>query len=433
MAVGKMLVAVIITNLMWGIIPIPAVDIMKSYSLFTMLFFRFIYTAVACILLVGVMRLRSPSVKGIGAYITSTNRDYRKRRVPQLLSLAIVAFMLSLGLSFFFFNYSLVGVVIATMVSEAITPVLIAFWNWAKGTEKMDILKGIYMASLVIVVVIISVARVEVDVTIKAIGFFYVSLSAVFWTAYIALIAKDTPSKKEVQAADLSSESYRMARSTLKLGVTFLLAALMLFPISILLPPLTQLPELVAQSNKFWLDVSNNFLAASVNSNVLLLSFGLTFAPYFLLYAAQAFWPKEALTFDQWTAILGLLTPLVAAYVGIFVIGEAIRIDYAIIATAFLLTSIAMRYFHEVTNKVVGYIFIQIEIAKNHKVYSHLKEIKELREIFAITGEKCDIYSEAVTSNLNHLYLISSQIRNIDGVKNANVLLVQKMKTPHRK
>lgn len=279
MAVGKMLVAVIITNLMWGIIPIPAVDIMKSYSLFTMLFFRFIYTAVACILLVGVMRLRSPSVKGIGAYITSTNRDYRKRRVPQLLSLAIVAFMLSLGLSFFFFNYSLVGVVIATMVSEAITPVLIAFWNWAKGTEKMDILKGIYMASLVIVVVIISVARVEVDVTIKAIGFFYVSLSAVFWTAYIALIAKDTPSKKEVQAADLSSESYRMARSTLKLGVTFLLAALMLFPISILLPPLTQLPELVAQSNKFWLDVSNNFLAASVNSNVLLLSFGLTFAP----------------------------------------------------------------------------------------------------------------------------------------------------------
>nr|MDO8135573.1 hypothetical protein [Candidatus Njordarchaeum guaymaensis] len=326
MSLTKMLTAVLITNLLWGLIPVPALAIMKNYSLFTMLLFRFLYTSLACILIVAIILWRSPSVKGIGAYITSTNKAYKKRNVPQLLSLAIVALMLSTSLALFFFSYNLVGVVIATMVSEAITPVLIAFSNWARGTEKMDILKGIYMASLIIVVVLISLARVEVDVTIKPIGFFYVTLCAIFWTAFIALIAKDTPSRKEVEAVNFSSENYKVARSTLKLGITFLFSGLIIFPLTLALPPLTQLPELIAQCNKFYLDLSTNFVSASTDSSILLLSFGLTFTPYLLLYVAQAFWPKEALTFDQWSSILGLLTPLVASFVGIYVIGEAVRI-----------------------------------------------------------------------------------------------------------
>jgi len=434
LSVTRVLTAVILTNLLFGFIPIPAIAAMKSYSLFTMLFFRFIYTSLACILIVAIIRWHSPSAKAIGAYITSANKAYRKGNVPQLLSLAIVAFMLSTSLALFFFSYSLVGVVIATMVSEAITPVLIAFSNWARGSEKMDILKGIYMASLIIVVVLISLARVEVDVTIKPIGFFYVSLCAIFWTAFIALIAKDTPSRKEVEAVNFSSENYKIARSTLKLGITFLFSGFMIFPLTLALPPMTQLPELISQCNRFYLDLSTNFISVSFDSSILLLSFGLTFMPYLLLYTAQAFWPKEALTFDQWTSILGLLTPLVASYIGIFVIGETVRMDYTLIATAFLVTSIAMRYFHETSNKVVGFIFMQIDVAKKQKVYSRLSAIRELQEIFAITGKASDIYAEAVTSNLNHLYvLFSERIRTIDGIKNATILLVQKIMEPHRK
>jgi DNA-binding Lrp family transcriptional regulator len=151
------------------------------------------------------------------------------------------------------------------------------------------------------------------------------------------------------------------------------------------------------------------------------------------LYTAQAFWPKEALTFDQWTSILGLLTPLVASYIGIFVIGEAVRMDYTLIASAFLITSIALRYFHETSNKVVGFIFMQIDVAKKQKIYSRLSAIRELQEIYAITGKASDIYAEAVTSNLNHLYvLFSERIRTIDGIKNATILLVQKIMEPHR-
>jgi DNA-binding Lrp family transcriptional regulator len=152
------------------------------------------------------------------------------------------------------------------------------------------------------------------------------------------------------------------------------------------------------------------------------------------LYAAQAFWPKEALTFDQWTAILGLITPLVASYVGIFVIGEAIRMDYTLIATAFLLGSIALRYFHEISNKVVGFIFMEIDIAKKDNVYKHLRTIRELQEIYAITGKESDVYSEVVTSNLNQLHLLVSQrIRTITGIRKVTVLLVQKMMEPIRK
>lgn len=128
-----MLFAVVITNLLWGLIPIPAVEAMKSYSLFTMLLFRFFYTSLACFLLVGVLRIRSPEVKGIGAYLTSTNRAYGRRNVPQLLSLVIVAFMLSVSLTLFFFSYNLVGVVIATMVSESITPVLPSLLELGQG------------------------------------------------------------------------------------------------------------------------------------------------------------------------------------------------------------------------------------------------------------------------------------------------------------
>jgi DNA-binding Lrp family transcriptional regulator len=430
----KMLTAVIITNLLFGFIPIPAVAIMKDYSLFTMLLFRFLYTSLACISVVAIIRLRSPSVKGLSAYITSANKAYKRGSVPQLLSLAIVAFMLSTSLALFFFSYDLVGVVIATMVSEAVTPVLIAFSNWAKGTEKMDILKGIYMASLVLVVILISLARVEVDVTIKPVGFFYVFLCAIFWTAFIALIAKDIPSRKEAEAANFSSENYKVARSTLKLGMTFLFSGIMIFPLTLILPPVTQLPELISQCNRFYQDLSTNFISAATDSSVLLLSFGLTLTPYLLLYAAQAFWPKEALTFDQWTSILGLLTPLVASYVGIFVIGEAVRMDYTLIASAFLMTSIALRYFHETSNKVVGFIFMQIDVAKKQKIYSRLSAIRELQEIYAITGKASDIYAEAVTSNLNHLYvLFSERIRTIDGIKNATILLVQKIMEPHRR
>jgi DNA-binding Lrp family transcriptional regulator len=429
-----MLFAIVITDLLWGLIPIPAVAAMRSYSLFTMLLFRFLYTGLACLVLVAVIRLRSPDVKGIGAYLTSTNRAYMKRKVPQILSLAIVAFMLSVSLVLFFFSYNLVGVVIATMVSESITPVLLAFWNWAKGTERIDFLKSIYMTLLILAVTVISLARVEADVAIKPIGFIFVGICALFWTGYIALIAKDTPSKEEAETANLSTENYKMARSTLKLGVTFLFSGLMIFPLTLVFPLLTQVPELVSQCSKFYVDLSNSFFSATVDSGILILSFGLTFVPYFLLYAAQAFWPKEALTFDQWSSILGLITPLVAAYVGIFVLGEMIRMDYTLIASVFLVTSIAMRYFHEVSNKVVGFIFIQIDVAKKKKIYSHLKAVRELREIYAITGKESDVYAEAVTSNLNHLYLLVSQrIRTIDGIKKVDIQLVQKIIEPHRK
>jgi DNA-binding Lrp family transcriptional regulator len=171
-----------------------------------------------------------------------------------------------------------------------------------------------------------------------------------------------------------------------------------------------------------------------IDGGVLFLSFGLTFAPYFLLYAAQAFWPKEALTFDQWSSILGLITPIVAAYVGIFIIGEAVRMDYTLIATAFLVVSIAMRYFHEVSNKVVGFLFMEIDVAKKQKVYSQLRAVRELQDLYAITGKESDIFAEAVTSNLNHLYLLVSQrIRTIDGVRKVDIQLVQKIMEPHRR
>jgi DNA-binding Lrp family transcriptional regulator len=434
MSLKRVLSAIIITNLLWGIIPVPAVDAMKTYSLFTMIFFRFLYASLSCILIVAVIRARSSSVRGIGAYITSTNRAYKRFSVPQVISLAMVGFMISVSLALLFFSYSLVGVVVSTMLSEVLTPVLIAFWSWAKGTERMDILKGVYMASLVLAVLVISVARVEADVAIKPIGFLYVGISAIFWTLFIMLIAKDTPSKEEYEVADFSAGSYRMARSTLKLGITFLFGGLVVFPLTIVLPPIVQLPELTAQCSRFYTDLSANFLSAATDSSILSLSFLLTLVPYLLLYAAQAFWPKEALTFDQWTAILGLITPLVASYAGIFVIGEAIRMDYTLIATAFLLGSIALRYFHEISNKVVGFIFMQIDVAKKKKIYMHLKALRELRELYAITGKESDIYAEAVTSNLNHLYLLVSQrIRTIDGIKNVDIQLVQKIIEPHRK
>jgi DNA-binding Lrp family transcriptional regulator len=120
--------------------------------------------------------------------------------------------------------------------------------------------------------------------------------------------------------------------------------------------------------------------------------------------------------------------------VGILILGEMVRMDYTLIATAFLVTSIAMRYLHEVSNKVVGFIFLKIDVADKFNVYSQLKGIRELQEIYAITGKESDIYAEAVTSNLNHLYLLVSQkIRTIDGVKDVDIELVQKITAPHRK
>jgi DNA-binding Lrp family transcriptional regulator len=434
MSLKKVLSAIVLTNLLWGIIPLPAVDAMKTYSLFTMIFFRFLYASLSCILVVAVIRERSPSVRGIGAYVKSFNRAYRRWSVPQVVSLAIVGFMLSVSLALLFFSYNLVGVVISTMISEALTPVLIAFWSWAKGTERMDILKGVYMASLVMAVIVISVARVEVDVAINPIGFVYVGISAVFWTMFIMLIAKDIPGRREIEVANFSAGSYKMARSTLKLGITFLFGGLLIFPLTVVLPPIAQLPELTTQCSRFYTDLSMSFFSAATDPSILSLSFILTLAPYLLLYGAQAFWPKEALTFDQWSSILGLITPLVASYVGIFIIGESIRMDYTLIATAFILTSIAMRYFHETTSKVVGFLFIRIDATKKKRIYLQLKAIRELQQIFAITGEASDIYAEAVTSNLNRLYLMVSQrIRTVDGVKKVTILLVQRIIEPHKK
>jgi DNA-binding Lrp family transcriptional regulator len=342
--------------------------------------------------------------------------------------------MISVSLAFLFFSYDLVGVVISTMISEVLTPILIAFWAWAKGTEKMDLLKGVYMMSLVLAVVLISVARVEADVAIQSYGFLYVLISAVFWTLFIVLIAKDAPSRKESEVADFSSGSYKMARSTLKLGITFLFGGLIIFPLTIILPPIAQLPSLTAQCSQFYTDLSTRLFSAAIDPNILTLSFLLTFVPYILLYGAQAFWPKEALTFDQWTAILGLITPIVASYAGIFVLGEAVRMDYTLIATAFLLASIALRYFHEVSNKVVGFIFLQIEWQRSNKVYRDLRGIRELQSIYAITGKENDVYSEVVTSNLNQLHLlVAEKIRTIPGIKKTTVLLVRKIIEPTRK
>jgi DNA-binding Lrp family transcriptional regulator len=83
---------------------------------------------------------------------------------------------------------------------------------------------------------------------------------------------------------------------------------------------------------------------------------------------------------------------------------------------------------------VVGFIFMEIDVAKKDNVYKHLRTIRELREIYAITGKESDVYSEVVTSNLNQLHLLVSQrIKTITGIKKSTLLLVQKMMEPTRK
>ncbi|MHA1730343.1 MAG: hypothetical protein ACTSU5_00280 [Promethearchaeota archaeon] len=396
---NKQIVWLLVANLLWAAIPLPVADLVDRYSVFTVVLLRFLpsglLTLGCAFLLVSVhgrlarrgrevpLRVGTVSARHLWAYLG--DRNVKFHGIRQWAYLLVVG---SVGIAsqivFFFFGLKLAGVVL-TMAAVPASIVVVAVYNWGKGREDLDVFKGIYLALLCTVVAIIWYERRDDVPSVEPFGLVSVVLLCVTLATLVLITRMDEKGAEELEVARQAGTFYEVVRLLFKSAVSQLFAAGSVFAMAGLFhmfPPSTVPGE---EARRFFADLPR-FVGAVLSVPGLFLVLGATFVPYIIWFSASAFWPREALTFGQWSSILGIVEPTGGIVLGVIVLGET----FAPMSLAFLLAcvvlAVVLRYLHESKNTVNALVLVKFRTGRTSEMIRELLGRHGVRAVRDLLG-----------------------------------------------
>ena len=226
----------ILINLLWGFIPIPAIGLFSRYSLFTVLFARFLVAGILMFIFAGILMFRSnrnpklePQYKvGIRTYIqylkNPNPKFFNRSQFFYLIILSI--FGMTLHVIFFFLALETLGAAVS-MIGFPIGILMIAIYVSATGEEEVTAFKILYISLLLVVIWIFFFVYSEqaklsdTESTFTFMEFLYAPLFGVFLGVFYIGSEKDryhTPELKFIR----HNPDYKIIRMIFKVA-TFMI------------------------------------------------------------------------------------------------------------------------------------------------------------------------------------------------------------------
>ncbi|MHA1871676.1 MAG: hypothetical protein ACTSU2_10055 [Promethearchaeota archaeon] len=448
----------VLVNVLFAIAPL-FVGELQGMSPFSISFFRFFGAGLIeflFIILILINFKRELSKSGVKiAYFSLFTEIFRNYyRIPnnrflkgrkQIYYIIFLGFLLSdLSVPFYFLSFSLAGLVISTIFVNSSTLLLIALINGIKKEENFDMLKIMDLSLLVAAIFTIAYSNSNAQIhKIDVTGFFTIIVVIMAYTSFLMWIPRDgTSIKKFISKINISllrnsrklQQKALLTRSLIKLMTMHIFGGLLLIPFSLFLTLLIPDTIIGQVTLEFLTKDLLSFFQKVFNPSVMALIIFCTALPYFFLVYTGVTWPKNALKQDMWSSIFALIDPLIGLYIGYFIWNEAIRFDYVIFTTIFLVVAIIIRYFHEIANSKR---FIFIIKLKNNQFENFLKYMEKIREIdrISLLFGTFNLVVFVTVQTMSRLAYIADRINYFAGLKSAyySALLKRKSKKEKRK
>lgn len=300
-------------------------------------------------------------IKNIKRYLKERNRKFSNK--PQWLYLCVLGMIgISSQIIFSFFGLRLAGTAL-TYAAVPVSIIIIAILNWFNGKEAMDPIKIAYLFILLIVIAIIIYEKTAgIDqIIITLFGVFCIFLYIISRSFRYLLTEKDEASDWEINLIRLTQKKFKIVRSLFKASFSELFAAFSVFIISgiMYIAPESSIPGMEARYFYSHLYETLDVLTSSAGLALIILN---TVIPFIIFFSASAFWPRGALSIEQWASILDILIPLIGITIGVFLLNEPFPYFSLLMIYILVFLSILLRYFHE-SNNVIN-VFLMFKVKK---------------------------------------------------------------------
>ncbi len=415
----KNIIGLIIINILWGFIPFPAAGLFDKYSIYLVVFTRFLFMGVILLIIsiIGMFREKiSPRVMFL--YLREKNTKFFS--LPQWAYLLIVAaFTLNGNVLLFFYGLKTVGAIITAM-GFIIALVVISILNWGYHKEEFSSFKFLYLAVLIISLTILAVisnsTEQETSTSFSIDALILVLFYGITLGLFVITTDRDSRTEREVQVRHIH-KNYENLRSLFKLSLISLFAVISLFPTLLFIESISSSLSVGGEIRQFFSEVSEGlWWNLAWNWNGIILIIFCTIIPFVAFYRLADSWKGET-TFDLWAGVLQILEPIINIILGITLLGEIFPEEWLAVIIILLIIAIITKYISETQANVQAILLIRLTsniqleeekisgkvsnpprqntaIKNKDDIIRYFYKIKSIREVSSIIGEydiMCDI------------------------------------------
>lgn len=393
---NKQLPNIIIYDFLLGTVPY-FLFLLGDYSVFSIAFTRFLIAGVITLMLafIGLYVLKKTlppntrkefGLKNIKKYLKEPNRKFSNK--PQWFYLCILGMIgISSQILFSFFGLRLAGTAL-TYTAVPFGIIIIALINWANKKEAMDPIKIAYLFILFIVIsIIIYEKTIGIDhISITFFGVICIIIYTISRSFRYLITEKDETSDWEINLIHLTKKKYKLIRSLFKAGFSELYAALSVFIVSgfMYIAPESSIPGIEARYFYSHLYEIIHVMSSGAGIALIILN---TVIPFILFFSASAFWPRGALSIEQWASILDILIPLIGITIGVFLLHEPFPSFSLLMIYILVFLSILLRFFHESNNVINVFLMFKVKKPYINKFIMMMLKRTGLIDICSILGD----------------------------------------------
>ncbi len=457
----KKILLLAVINILWGLIPIATQDFFAKYSLFSVVFVRFLISGLFLLILAILGgKTAGISIQEYKTYLFSENSKFFQ--LPQWVYLLLIGGIgMNANIILFFWGLKEVGAIITAM-GFIIALIILTFLNWGLRKEEFSGFKTMYLVILIITLIILAaVSSVPIEEggisgtssnpsnnfngLFEGLTYGGISLVVLYGLSLVLfIITSDTDQLSTNEFPILKKRSsYEMFRSFMKLAMIFIFSALSLLVIlSILyysmgIPNIptdtlevnTAIDEILLQIDQFFGDLERGvWWKIPLSWNGLTLIFFTTIIPYIIYYRLAESW-KEG-TFDLWAGVLQIVEPIINIIVGVTFLNENFPVEWLLVIIILLCIAIFIKYISETQAQIQAIILIKLNPLNGenpldtNEIIKRLYRIKSIRQIHSIMGE-FDLMCTVSSPTKKYLNLIvQKQLNTIPRISNYQILII---------
>jgi drug/metabolite transporter (DMT)-like permease len=430
---NKNILFIISANILWSLIPVIVLGLFDEYSVITIIFLRFFFSAIILFtlaLLFVVINNKNPKnqrieLRDLLRFIISRNKGFFKIRY--IYYFAILGFFgIILQLIFFFLSLKLTTISL-TMIGFQLSIIIIAFYEHGNKSEKLDLFKALYLLVLIFSIAIIIFVKIEqTGVIISIIGFIYIVLFTICLTFFQIGVSKDIFSKDEIKLIN-QNEDYKIPRLLIKISFMFFTGIGIMFPFILIISLLPFQTDLTFETAQFFRELSNIPIIL-LRWEIIFLIIFTTIIPYILIFIAYARWSPYNLTYRQWNSILTIIEPIGGILFGVLFNVEFFPLLFLLVVLFLLNVSILLRYVHESTNRVNAFILITRQKGTMEDLALKLLKYDGVCCVQYLVGTYDIILNIKANSIRDLYYLVNRKIRGLEEIKDLEILFIDEIK-----
>ncbi|MFX1497974.1 MAG: Lrp/AsnC ligand binding domain-containing protein [Promethearchaeota archaeon] len=427
---NKLIINIIVANLLWSFIPIVVSKLFLEVSIIMVIFLRFLISGFVLLVLVVFLVLINNKLtknKSISLRFLFKTLFHKNRRFFGTKNISYYAYLgffgIILQIIFFFLTLKVTSITF-TMVGFLLSIILIALYEKGVNFKKFDIFKALYIIILLFTIVLLIFVG-STGTPIRLNGIIYLLIFSVTISFLYISINRDAYSKYETTQIN-ENKYYKIPRFLIKMAFSFLIGIIFMIPLIFIIYLLPIETDLTYEIVKFFEQFPNLFSILGRWEIIFLIIFS-TIIPYLLVFIANVNWKSESLTYSQWNSILNLIDPMGSIIFSVIFVNEYFPLELLIIVVFLIITTVILRYSHEVKNLVQAVLLLKIHRGSMNKVALRVFKYYGVTSTYALIGAS-DLLLNVKISSIKDFYdLINTRLKPLRDIQNIEILFANQI------